>query len=147
MICIDTSFLVPIYLEEKNSSFANEYLRELRKPIHVTSWNEIELLTAFSLNVHFGRISEFQRKKAIHQWELDLRSGFFISTSLSEEKVLIHSKKIIHRHPTIPARSLDILHVSAALSLKARVFLTFDKRQSELARKNGLKVFGTAALF
>ena len=38
------------------------------------------------------------------------------------------------------ARSLDILHVAAALTLGARVFVSFDERQRKLARRARLKV-------
>jgi predicted nucleic acid-binding protein len=37
-------------------------------------------------------------------------------------------------------RSLDLLHVATALHLKAAQFLTFDARQSALAKAAGLKV-------
>ena len=40
----------------------------------------------------------------------------------------------------IGSRSLDTLHVGAAVVLQCRVFLTFDLRQAELARKAGLRV-------
>ena len=38
------------------------------------------------------------------------------------------------------ARSLDILHVVAALTLGARVFVSFDDRQRKIARRARLKV-------
>ena len=38
------------------------------------------------------------------------------------------------------AQSLDILHVAAALTLGARVFVSFDDRQRKLARRARLKV-------
>lgn len=44
-----------------------------------------------------------------------------------------HSEKI-------GTRSLDIMHVAAALVLGAQTFLTFEKRQASLARAAGLKV-------
>ncbi|MCP5542890.1 MAG: PIN domain-containing protein [Akkermansiaceae bacterium] len=37
-------------------------------------------------------------------------------------------------------RSLDILHVAAALVLGSTVFFTFDKRQAKLGKAAGLKV-------
>jgi hypothetical protein len=37
-------------------------------------------------------------------------------------------------------RSLDILHVAAALTLNADLFYTFDQRQHALARRAGLRV-------
>ena len=38
------------------------------------------------------------------------------------------------------ARSLDILHVAAALTLGARVVVSFDDRQRKIARRARLKV-------
>ena len=38
------------------------------------------------------------------------------------------------------ARSLDILHVAAALTLGARVFVSFDNRRRKIARRARLKV-------
>ncbi len=38
------------------------------------------------------------------------------------------------------ARSLEILHVAAALTLGARVFVSFDDRQRKIARRARLKV-------
>jgi hypothetical protein len=40
----------------------------------------------------------------------------------------------------IGTRTLDVLHVAAALLLKPDVFLTFDKRQAKLSRAVGLRV-------
>ena len=38
------------------------------------------------------------------------------------------------------ARSLDILHVAAAVELDADAFASFDERQRAMARKAGLKL-------
>jgi hypothetical protein len=45
-----------------------------------------------------------------------------------------------HYSATLGTRSLDILHVTAARSARARHFLTFDARQAALARRAGLTV-------
>ena len=37
-------------------------------------------------------------------------------------------------------RSLDLMHVSAALLLKTETFLSFDERQRKAAKAEGLKV-------
>ncbi len=46
------------------------------------------------------------------------------------------------RHgPRLGVRTLDSLHVAAALQLKAEQFWTFDARQAKLAQAEGLKTF------
>jgi predicted nucleic acid-binding protein len=42
--------------------------------------------------------------------------------------------------PRLGCRSLDVLHVATALQLGFRQFLTFDRRQQQLARAVGLKL-------
>jgi predicted nucleic acid-binding protein len=37
-------------------------------------------------------------------------------------------------------RTLDIIHVAAAILIGAREFVTFDARQAEMAKQAGLKV-------
>ena len=41
--------------------------------------------------------------------------------------------------PKLGTRSLDVLHVASALELEMRYFVTYDKRQENLARIVGLK--------
>jgi predicted nucleic acid-binding protein len=45
-----------------------------------------------------------------------------------------------HHTPTTGCRSLDILHVAAALVSGATEFVTFDTRQGRLAQLAGLQV-------
>ena len=42
--------------------------------------------------------------------------------------------------PTLGTRSLDLLHVAAALVLDTKVFFSFDDRQRKAAASEGLKV-------
>lgn len=139
MTYADTSFLVALYLKEERSAKALHYLAEHPKPLTITFWNEIEILNAFSLNVHFARITETERKQAEHRWNEDIALGYFNLKSIPEEKIIFHSKKIIARHHSkIPARSLDLIHIASALAIKSTHFLSFDQRQSKLAQLCGL---------
>jgi hypothetical protein len=42
--------------------------------------------------------------------------------------------------PTLGTRSLDLLHVAAALVLESKIFFSFDDRQRKAAASEGLKV-------
>ena len=44
------------------------------------------------------------------------------------------------RTTTLGCRTLDIIHVAAALVLEAKEFVTFDTRQAALAKQAGLTV-------
>jgi hypothetical protein len=56
-------------------------------------------------------------------------------------KLLREAESLAEHHtPTIGSRSLDILHVAAALVLGATEFCTLDTRQGKLAQLAGLHV-------
>jgi hypothetical protein len=46
--------------------------------------------------------------------------------------------------PTFGTRTLDLLHVASAVFLQSEKFYTFDKKQAELARSEGLVVRGVS---
>jgi len=57
------------------------------------------------------------------------------------DEVLLEAASLSELHTeTIGARSLDAMHVAAALLLHADKFLACDQRQAKLASRAGLKV-------
>ena len=51
------------------------------------------------------------------------------------------ARELSDRHtPTLATRSLDLLHVAAALLLDVKEFYSFDDRQRKAASAEGLKV-------
>ncbi len=51
------------------------------------------------------------------------------------------TRELSSRHPAkIGCRTLDLVHAAAALALGATAFVTFDARQKEVARLEGLNV-------
>lgn len=68
----------------------------------------------------------------------DLASGFFRSTP-TPAIVYDEAVRLSRRHTaSIGNRTLDILHVAAALVLGLPTFYTFDRRQAQLAKAEGL---------
>jgi predicted nucleic acid-binding protein len=71
----------------------------------------------------------------------DLASGLLVAQPHLWGKLVREAESLAEHHtPVIGARSLDILHVAAALVLGATEFCTFDTRQGKLARAAGLHV-------
>ena len=50
---------------------------------------------------------------------------------------------VLRAKAKLGTRTLDLLHVAAALVLKPDVFSTFDKRQRKLARMQRLRILPT----
>jgi predicted nucleic acid-binding protein len=82
-----------------------------------------------------------QGHKALSDWQADLASGVVTIVGTDWPQALEEARRIARlRTVTDGYRSLDILHVAAALASEAEELLTFDDRQRKLAKAEGLKV-------
>ena len=136
----DTSFLVSLYVQDANSGKAVAVAPKLL-PVCFTPLLEHELRNAIRLCVFRRQITAPQREKALHDLDNDKAAGVLHAVPLDWPKALKHAEALGRRHTeALGAWGMDILHVAAALALKARRFVTHDERQRELARLAGLEV-------
>lgn len=135
----DTSFLVSLYVQDANSARVVADAPKLF-PVFFTPLSEHELRNAIRLCVFRRQITTTQREKALHDLENDKAAGVLHVAPLDWPKALKHAEALGRRHTErLGARGMDILHVASALALKAGRFVTFDKRQQDLARLVGLE--------
>ena len=67
--------------------------------------------------------------------------GLFYRSQLDWSEILNSAVDLSKKHTAIiGSRSLDILHIASALSVKAENFLTVDGRQIEMATLAGQKI-------
>ncbi len=139
----DASFLVSLYLQDAQSPGARAIVTA-RANITLTPLGELEVVNAIELAVFRQLIRRHQAQQVLRDFEQD-RGGFYALADLPPE-CYIRAGRLARRHTNrIGARSLDILHVAAALVLRADVFYTFDDRQRRLARAEGLAVLTVKA--
>jgi hypothetical protein len=137
----DTGFIASLYLEESTSSAADAALGTKRQPLAVTPLAMLELRNAFNRSVQRHRITTAQRDALWQDVEEDIASGFLVPTPVASEEMHRKARQLSDRHtPTLGTRSLDLLHISAALLLEADEFFSFDDRQRKAAAIEGLKV-------
>jgi predicted nucleic acid-binding protein len=138
----DTSLLVSLYVLDAKSQSAEELIRRAgAPPILLTRFGELELANAISLRVFRRELPSAKAKAVQALIREDLASGVLLISPLSFgvfERAIQISRR---RSPQLGTRTLDVLHVASALELNASRFLTFDRRQEELARVEG---FATA---
>jgi predicted nucleic acid-binding protein len=135
---LETSFLVSLYTLDANSASAVAHMRPGTGPFPLTSFCELELTNAIELRVFRREITAAQAKLALGDLGTDVAGGVFhpipTPTSVYEEAL-----RLARRHTALlGTRTLDILHVAAALKLGLRAICTFDRRQAQLARAAGL---------
>jgi predicted nucleic acid-binding protein len=137
----DTGFLVSLFLEETTSATADAVLAGLPGPLFVTPLTVLEFRNALNLAIVRKRLLTGERDSVWQKFEEQRRDGVFEDRTVDMGELYRRAQVLSDRHtPIHAARSLDLLHVSAALELGAKVFLSFDERQRRVAQGEGLVV-------
>jgi hypothetical protein len=78
--------------------------------------------------------------EALADLEEDVQAGVWEAPAYDLADVHATAERLARRHAAaLGTRSLDILHVAAALALGANCFVTGDRRQASLARAANLE--------
>jgi hypothetical protein len=137
----DTGFIASLYLEETTSQAADAALGKKRDPLPLTPLVTLELRNALNRAVQRQRITIAQRDALWQDVEADIASGFLVPMPVASGPLHDTARQLSDRHtPALGTRSLDLLHVAAALVLETKVFFSFDDQQRKAAASEGLKV-------
>ena len=137
----DTGFLVSLYLQESTSAKARAAIQAAAVSLPLTPLVALELRNAFNLAVKRERITPAQRDALWQDVEADLASAFLVRTPIASADLHARARELSDRYtPTVGTRSLDLLHVAAALLLEMETFFSFDERQRQAAASEGMEV-------
>jgi len=137
----DSSFLVSCYVIDANTSQARTYLSAIGSPLLFNVLQALEVRNAFELGVFRGLFSAADAASAWANLEQDVRSGRLVKSGVNWPLAFRVASVLSHRHSaTTGTRSLDVLHVAAARSLRVAEFVSFDGRQRTLATGLGMNV-------
>ena len=140
-IYADTSVFFSLYVTDANSSKADAWRHANAVPLDFTGFHRLELRNALSLAIFQQRLTSAESLAAWQEIQQDLASGSLVANPDLWGKLVQEAEGLAERHtPTIGTRSLDVLHVAAALVLGATDFCTLDTRQGKLAQLAGLNV-------
>jgi predicted nucleic acid-binding protein len=140
-IYVDSSILFSLYVTDANSPKADVWRQANAVPLDLTDFHRVELRNAFSLAAFQQRLTVAESQAAWAEIEKDLAAGLLVIKPLPWDKLLAQAEQLALQHtPAIGSRSLDVLHIAAALVLEATDFCTFDSRQASLAKAAGLQV-------
>ncbi len=137
---MDTSFLVSLYRPDANSASAFRSVGRQRATLMTTAVGELEFLNALELLVFRNEISAAEARGCRDNFRSDLRDGVFQVAGFPEglfDRAFLLSGQTTSTRGT---RAMDLVHVAAALELRAEFLYSFDERQRELARKLRLKL-------
>jgi predicted nucleic acid-binding protein len=137
----DTGLLCSLYAPDAHSVVAVARMRRARDPLPLIWLHHLELRNALRLRVFRGEITGGQRDAALNAFLADAAGGVYMAANPVLGEVMMEAERLsASQAEKLGTRSLDILHVAAALVLGAAEFWTFDKRQAALAKAAGMKV-------
>ena len=137
----DTGFLGSLYLAERTSAAARACMAHLGEPLPLIPLTMLELRNTLNLAIVRGRISEAERDAAWSRFAAHLAAGTYVETPIPGVELHAKARELSDRYtPTLATRSLDLLHVAAAVLLGAKVFYSFDERQRKAAAGEGMKI-------
>jgi predicted nucleic acid-binding protein len=115
-------------------------LKANNEAIPLTNFHELEFNNAIRLKQFRAEISEAEVLLIISKFNEHENKGIFYRPQLDWPNIFTRAIDLSQNHSkALGTRSLDILHVASALSIKADRFLTLDNKQSELANLAGLR--------
>ena len=137
----DTGVMVKGYVLESDSKRAIAIMDSLGEEILYSHLHAIEIPNAIRLKRFRGEITKSQETGATRAFLSDIESGELTRCEYDLAEVFLLAERLSGKHSAIiGSRSLDLLHVAAAIESGATHFASFDDRQRKVATLCGLKV-------
>jgi len=125
-------------VSERFSGAARRALRAVAQA-PFTAFHDLEVRNAFELLLGRRLITSQERRAIDGHLAQDLDSRRLVPTPLDLDRVFADASELSREHSArILSRSLDLLHVAAALGVQCRRFVSADDRQLAVAKAAGL---------
>jgi len=137
----DTGVMVKGYVLESDSEAAVRIIESLGDHLLYSHLHSIEIPNAIRLKRFRGEITKAQENAANRAFLSDIESGILTPCDYDLGEVFLLAERLSAKHSAlIGSKSLDLLHVAAALESGATHFASLDTRQRKVASLNGLKI-------
>jgi predicted nucleic acid-binding protein len=138
----DTGVLVKAYVFETGTPEALALIKRVKPPIPLTHLHGIEIRNALRLKCGRKEITEAEMKASLHLFQDDIEAGRLERAAYELAGLFQRAELLSSKHASLTlARTLDILHVAAALEIGCKEFISFDKRQRNLAHRERLRIW------
>ena len=140
-IYIDTGILVKCYIFEVDSPKAISVIEEAGDPLIFSHIHGIEIPNAIRLKRFRGEITKAQESTALRIYMSDVDAGRLARPGYQLAEVFLRAERLSAKYSgETGCRSLDILHIAAALECGCTELASFDERQRNIAKLAGLKL-------
>ncbi|GDY21894.1 hypothetical protein LBMAG56_32410 [Verrucomicrobiota bacterium] len=125
----DSSFLVSCYVTDAPTAQAKAHLSAHSVPLIFTALHDLEVRNALKLGVFRGLFTAAAAAAAWANLERDLQRGRLLRTAVKWPLGFRVASQLSDQHSALTGtRSLDVLHVALARSLRVADFCSFDLR-------------------
>ncbi|HEX8313128.1 MAG TPA: PIN domain-containing protein [Chthoniobacteraceae bacterium] len=119
----DSSFLVSLYRADWWHEKASSFMARVAIPLAFTPLHRIEVRNALRNAAAAGDMTIPEQRTAFRQIEEDLRDGLLIHTAVDWTELLQAADHLSEKHAAAAGqRTIDLLHVAAALQLDVSLF-------------------------
>jgi hypothetical protein len=138
----ESSFLFSAFASDRNTRAAIRWMRACKTfPLIVTRLGIFECENSFRTAVIDHRMTADEKRAASERIKRGLHEGFLLRREVPTSQWFPQAHRVSEFSSAARGfGALDILHVAAALVLRADGFLSFDGNQLVLAKGEGLQV-------
>lgn len=143
----DTSFLCAMYRFQENSTIAASYFSSMKDALLVASPLLYEFRQSMRWQVYLNQQNPLKgfphetAQAALAMLNSNISQKILVLAPIEWAEVVSIADGLSVKYTRKTGyRAFDILHVATSLHLGAKTFLTFDKKQKELAKSEGLRV-------
>jgi predicted nucleic acid-binding protein len=140
VLYLDTSALLKLYLKERGSAETQLLVAGQRHPLPVWEIQQMEFVNALRSKVFWKDLSPAEADRQIDLFKARRRRGLYYHPEIDRLELAETFERLSRETMHNGGRTFDVLHVACALVLGARQFVTFDTKQSLVARGAGLEV-------
>lgn len=138
---VDPRALRSTYVHDDRSAKFCAWRRRTGGSLPLTRFARAEVVNAIELAVHRRFIDRHVARAAVGDLDSDIREGRLALVDALWRRTLDLAADLSTRFTArLGTRTLDVLHVATAVTLEMRLFVTYDVRQSDLAKAAGLRV-------
>jgi len=140
VIYLDTSALLKLYVREDASELVQELVTSQEDPLPIWEFQQFEFMNALQLKVFWKEISPGDADRLGDLFDQRMRRGQYYCPHIDRAELMLTFRSLARWTPETGCRTMDILHVACALQIAPQIFVSFDQRQQNLARKANLNV-------
>ncbi len=137
----DSAIIVKLYVQEATSPEAIRRVGASAAPYALTQWQALKVKNAIRLKAFRTEVTTAEMNQSIAAFEQDIATGRWQRPVYTAANIEQKADELSARYsPTLGCRTLDSIHIAAALVVGTTEFVTLDARQAALARAVGLTV-------